>query len=624
MHLYQDVIPMNHSNVIIRSVNTLSSEVNYEILQTRHETDSRILPHQLGRGRFAKVYRAMQRSAGRNVRPVAIKILHEHVDFAAERLFQQEIDLLRTLVDGVSVNTVNLIDIVHLGPLVLCGGCGALYHPKCPECGSHYLQRMAPSSSDAKGPYQTHPALHCSKCAFSISGSEVQRYESRLFSKLAKDCCTMNTGTIINFVDRDAIVMELLESPGDRNKNAVLRFHEHRRHAISEICKQYDLRIPKTEQLSRFTGRLRSFFFPNHPEVILAKVMLLERVGLMMQLAEALSWLHTEKKIIHKDLAPDNILLRIIGDDQGDGRWRGNEKLSFRGRIRELINSRDFEIKVIDFGLADKEELSRSWYEEDDVKAVWVKRPYIAPEAQNRKEPVNGLEFASDPVACIKLPTGLLNTDLSVLPTDILTDATDSSHSHDMEITRIEELPTGSGNFYAFVKGTPPQNPQNHQFQIVRKLGEAHDIYAVGGLFYYILTGSDRAVELLKALVDLLQKRPCDLTAAAVKARNREDYTELCKAIPEPYCRDELMMLVLRSMVRGQKSSFVHSRTERGPDASHRLLAEVYRIHHTIQQDVLSAERLQGLRLFVACLLVLVFGLALMLLSHGAKHIDVP
>ncbi|MBL9002948.1 MAG: protein kinase [Myxococcales bacterium] len=612
---------MNASNVIIRSVSTLSSEVNYEILQTRNESDNRILPHQLGRGRFAKVYRAMQRSAGRNVRPVAIKILHEHVDFSAERLFQQEIDLLRTLVDGVSVNTVNLIDIVHLGPLVLCGGCGALYHPKCPECGSHYLQRMAPSASDAKGPYQTHPALHCSKCAFSISGNEVQRYESRLFSKLAKDCCSINTGTIINFVDRDAIVMELLESPGDRSKNAVLRFHEHRQRAIRDICKQYAMSIPDTKRLSGVSGRLRSFFLPNHPEVILAKVMLLERVGLMMQLAEAITWLHTEKKIVHKDLAPDNILLRIVGDEQGEGRWRGNEKLSFRGRIRELINSRDFEIKVIDFGLADKEELSRSWYEEDDVKAVWVKRPYISPEAQNRKEPVNGLEFNSDPIACIQLPAGLINTDLSVLPSDILTDATDSSHSHDMEIARVEEIPRGSSNYYAYVNGTPPPNPQNHQFQIVRKLGEAHDIYAVGGLFYYILTGSDKEVELLKALVDLLQKKPCDLTATAVKARNREDYTELCKAIPEPFCRDELMMLILRSMVRGQNASFVKSRTERGPDASHRLLAAVYRIHHTIQQDVLAAERLQGLRLFVAFLLVLLLGLAVMCISHGAGHI---
>lgn len=607
---------MISTNVIIRSTNTLSSEVNYEILQTRHESDSRILPHQLGRGRFAKVYRAIQRSAGRNVRPVAIKILHETVDFSAERLFQQEIDLLRTLVDGVSVNTVNLIDIVHLGPLILCGGCGTLYHPKCPDCGVHYLQRMAPAASDSNGPVQTHPALHCSKCALTIPGNEVQRYENRLFNKLAKDCCSMNTGTIINFVDRDAIVMELLESPGDRNKNAVLRFHEQRRRAIIDICTKYQINVPSTKRLSSLGGRLRAFLLPNDPGVVLAKVMLLERVGLMLQLAEAAAWLHSAKKIVHKDLAPDNILLRIIGDEHGEGAWRGNEELSFRGRIRALINARDFEIKVIDFGLADKEELSRSWYEEDDVKAVWIKRPYISPEAQNRKEPINGLEFTSDPVPCIKLPTALINTDLSVLPQDLLTDASDSAHLYDMEITRIEELPKGSNNYFAFVKGQPPPNPQNHQFQIVRKLGEPHDIYAIGGLFYYILTGSDKDVELLKALVDLLQKRPCKLTAAAVKSRNGEDYNELRKAIPEPYWRDELMMLILRSMVRGQKASYAQKRTERGPAAAHRMLAELNRIYHGIQQEALAAERTQGLRLFCLFLTIIVTGLLVLLFVY--------
>jgi len=586
------------------SAKTLESNITYEILQRPKEPDGRVLPQQLGKGRFAKVYKAIQRSVGRNMRLVALKVLHDYVDHSAERLFRQEIDLMRGLADTATVNVVNMLDIVHIGPSVMCGGCGTVYHPLCPDCGERPLNRKTPQP-----PFPSHPSLYCENCKFELTAQEVQRYEYKLLSPKTKICCTANVGTILNFVDRDAIVMELVDTPGDAMQNSIMRFVRQREDAMANLLARYQRSPVQGAPLRSMLSKLRSLWNPEWDDLIAAKVLLLEKVGLMQQLAEAVAWLHSEKKIVHKDLAPDNVLVRLANDELGEGRWRGNLAGSLGERLKSLVSSQSFGLKVIDFGLADKEELSRSWYEEEDVKAVWIKRPYISPEAYNRKEPVSGVIFETEPLRC-RLPIGLIRTELSVMPGDILSDVSDTTHDHDLEIEQVTEEPPGTGNFYAYFSGTPQAASQNRQFELVRRLGEPHDIYALGGLFFYILTGQDKPVELLKAFVDLLQKSPCELTISAVWRRNRADYQILRSAIPEPFWLDDLMLLVLRSMVRGQPQSYVQSRVDRGPRAAQLVLREVSRIYRELQQEVLAAHRVRKLRRLIAGVSLAGIGLA--------------
>ena len=121
----------------------LRSEITYELV-SGSDSEMSIVPTLLGRGRFAKVYKAWQRSAGHNVRPVAIKILHENIEQRSEQLFLQEISLLKKLTSAAGVNVISVLDILQLGPMVMCGNCGQIYHPRCPRCGEHLLERYDP------------------------------------------------------------------------------------------------------------------------------------------------------------------------------------------------------------------------------------------------------------------------------------------------------------------------------------------------------------------------------------------------------------------------------------------------------------------------------------------------
>lgn len=56
---------------------SIQASVSYDIL-AQTQADGISVPVLIGSGKFAKVYKAWQRSARRNVRPVAVKILHDH------------------------------------------------------------------------------------------------------------------------------------------------------------------------------------------------------------------------------------------------------------------------------------------------------------------------------------------------------------------------------------------------------------------------------------------------------------------------------------------------------------------------------------------------------------------
>ena len=95
---------------------SIQASVSYDVL-AQTQPDGTSTPVLIGSGKFAKVYKAWQRSARRNVRPVAVKILHDHATLADERLFKQEIDLLKELTTVRSVNVIRTLDIVRVPPL---------------------------------------------------------------------------------------------------------------------------------------------------------------------------------------------------------------------------------------------------------------------------------------------------------------------------------------------------------------------------------------------------------------------------------------------------------------------------------------------------------------------------
>ncbi len=108
--------------------------------------------------------------------------------------------------------------------------------------------------------------------------------------------------------------------------------------------------------------------------MLLSKAILLEKVRLMVELAEAVDWLHGEKRIVHKDLAPDNLMVSFVGSDDVDWvSFVGHQDAARRGRdpgvlheaLSRAVSSPRFHLHVIDFGLSDKDQLTRSWYEEE-------------------------------------------------------------------------------------------------------------------------------------------------------------------------------------------------------------------------------------------------------------------
>lgn len=563
---------------------SIQSNVSYELL-ARPAADGENVPVQLGSGKFAKVYKAWQRSARRNVRPVAIKILHDYATLADERLFKQEIDLLKELTTVHAVNVIRTLDIVHLPPLAMCG-CGVVYHPACPRGCGLPLARKERIGSD-------YPFLHCPRCNWELSGEDVQQRAVDLLRPPAKTCCTGSRpgagpgagprgGTLLNFVDREVVVMELIE-------HGLLEFAQLQREAMVKIGAD-SLRERTSGGGAGVLESARRFFAPDRDRAVAQKVSLLQKVHLMVQLAEAVAWLHGEKRIVHKDLAPDNVMVERVGEDDGVHDWRGESGRPLRSLLFDLGSFPRYGLKVIDFGLSDKDELSRSWYEEQDVVASAVKMPYTSPEAKRRKERINDrIEFLEDQPA-FRVPRGLLSTYLSVMPGDLLADPADTRHDHDLEITSVEVDP--SGGYLAFFQGTPGEH--RPQYEIVRRMGEPHDIYATGALFYYILTGQHEEVDRLASLVTLLQEdQQRELSPAALRVDKY--YCGRRDALPEPYFGDELLYLILRAMVRGRPGSFVRSRIDRGPEAAQQLLRETRALYSAIQRDLLDAQVRQRL-----------------------------
>lgn len=571
------------SGVNIYSAESMQSNIVYEIL-ARHEDNGMYIPDKLGEGRFAKVYKCWQRSDGQNLRLVAIKILHNTARYSDQELFIQEIDRLRELSVNTKSKAVKILDVVQLEPMIMCG-CGRVYNPRCPNCGRHQLKRQ-------DHPNAEYPSLACpdKECNYTVSAMNIEMQYKRLTSPPAKSCCTeglrAHEGTIINFVDRPAVVLELeectLAQSGQQRKKY---FQEHVQQSLEA----------KDQVIRPLTGKRRLA----QEQLRLERAIALDKLMHMVQVAESVAWLHTEMKIIHKDLTPDNIMVNYGHAYATSVPGKNRTLRDAQEVISDMVSHPDFLIKVIDFGLAGRESVTRKWYEEKDINISGMeKQPYFSPEAGQRFQRVS-VQLSVDQMRFL-VPQEILKSPLGLHESDILSFQWDLNHEHDLTITRLEQGPEPN-TCYAYFDGKPPPLQQHREIQLILPLGEAHDIYSVGALFYFILTEQHRKVQSLASFVAVLQDRPCELTAYRLKRRHGETYLGLRDylLIPDPHWRDRVMELILRAMVRGRTHSFNKSRVERGPESALDLLRETRRIYRGVQEELISEQRVRRRSLWV-------------------------
>jgi serine/threonine protein kinase len=331
-------------------------------------------------------------------------------------------------------------------------------------------------------------------------------------------------GTIINFVERDAVVMELLEA-------GLPNFHQQRQRTFLDLFSAHSVLFPslssdKTPLDARSPEAAASHLRPATPqEIALAqKVALIEKTALMVQIAEAVAWLHGEQQIVHKDLAPDNIMLSFLSskeDDKAD--WRGLSVGSLADALVNIATEPSFRAKIIDFGLSDQRSLSRNWYEEPLGVFATEKLAYLSLEARHRRRRIHQRLEINPESRQIVIPDSLRPDkagELSIKVGDLLIDESDPRHYYTMEVTSVQQDPHDGRVFYATMNGEMPSDEHLRQFDLVHQLAEPHDIYALGAVFYFILTGDHTAVSKLTNIAGVLQDTPLPLQARTLATKH--------------------------------------------------------------------------------------------------------
>lgn len=564
----------------------IEAPVNYQFA-VEHDMHGFCQPTVLGQGKFAKVFDARQLSLERGDRRVAIKIQHDYADYAQERMFDQEIKLLKDIGVGSGESIVSALDILNVGPMIMCG-CGLIYHPACPKGHDQLLVRKPPSPLDA------FPVLRCVEpgCDYEFSAQYIVPRYKELCTYPAKRCCKRGTaaherGTILNFADRKAIVMEFFDRPLDgfvaQRRQELENMHEDRKNTSAGREARLARWLPR--RVAAWWSKLRD---RDEDDTLLRKTMLLEKIRMMVELIAAVERLH-ERGIVHKDLAPDNIMVKRIGDaGSAEAAPAQNIRNRIRNAIAEMIFYPKHQVRVIDFGLSDKGDGTRSWYEEERGAVSLAKRPFWSPEALEHRSLIGmriDIEFLGTdqttgaPFGRFKVPSTL-----RILPTDIIADQRSRQHDNDIEITQLVEE---HGRQLAYFRGVPPIDLANQQFELVPRLGEPHDLFALGALFYFILSESLSEVDHLAGFVANLAQMPNALNRGVLL--QDKYYVQRREALVHKFWEDDLMGLILRAMVRGQPESFVQDRTQTGAGPVQNLLQDTKKIYFGLHREIVRA-----------------------------------
>jgi len=555
---------------------TVTSQLRYAFRMTRNRGGLWV-PVELGQGKFARVLCGQQQIGNQPARSVAVKILHSHAKLTDERLFANEIAHLRKLSDADNVNVLHILDVLQLRPLVLCG-CGKIYHPRCPACGQESLTRIEAEAL---------PALHCVACGYVLPANRVMDRAQELSSQAARSCCQDRSvegrGTIINFVHRDAIVMEHLTL-------GLKDFARVRREEVLEQWRKKEgeskamVLASKRSWTARVAAWLPGEWRRRRSAELVEKALLLEKVLVVVQLVEAVAWLHGEKRIIHKDLAADNIMVRLSGIRHGKSNWRGEHRpeMSVHDILNDITSYPTFRTLLIDFGLADEVVPTRSWY--DDAEAAGQnKSPFLSPEAKNRRQDVSldqPIAFSPDEQTFV-IPPEMRGLSLPLMAGDLVSHSLDEDHAHDLKIENV--LDHGKLAKYG---GIAPGVQDYRRCVVERPLLEPHDIFALGALFYFLLCEDATRLDPLHALVYTAQEKHRTVDVASL--RGLDLYPGVRKAIRSAFWQDEMIVIILRAMTRGLPGSYARTRIHRGGEPAQRFLLEIKRLHHDIQRDIVS------------------------------------
>jgi serine/threonine protein kinase len=397
---------------------------------------------------------------------------------------------------------------------------------------------------------------------------------------------------LINFVPRDAIVLERIELP-------LAEFASARRQYLHRLLTAKGLSIgtPQRGATTSSMGERVSGWFAgkNDPTRVVAiahKVLLLEKVRIVVQLAETLAWLHGQKDVVHKDLALDNVMVRVAPLSANDEAWRGEQRpvVTAGDLLNDLASCHSFRAVLIDFGLSDTSIPTRAWY--DDAAATGQnKEPFLSPEAKDRKVQINLTQrlIFSPAEKTFEIPPELQGM---LREGDTIVDRQDPDHRFEFRVEQVQ----GTRATYSY-SYEAPERRDFRQIVLEQPLLEPHDVFALGALFYYLLTerfvvsrGNGELRGLDQDLRGLLRELESHGTPVEKGTMQREGlYREVRSAIYAPAWHDDLMLIILRAMTRGLPHSYARNRIHRGPEPAQQFLLEVKRLHNEIQRDIVSS-----------------------------------
>jgi serine/threonine protein kinase len=319
------------------------------------------------------------------------------------------------------------------------------------------------------------------------------------------------------------------------------------------------------------------------------KTAIIERIKIMMEMTMAVERLHTSE-IVHRDLAPDNIMLKSNGEVSAAsipinaGNWN---KLEMAQRLLQA----QIKVCLIDFGLADKKKHSREWYDDEQVARSREKMAFWSPEAAHVRLQVSTSDikvFQPDDPRRANGSTGEIrirsNSAFEFMPRDIVVDRHDTKYDNWIHIDEIRVDKDGAK--YAVFSGRLPADYRSAHLDQIPTLGEPHDLFALGALLYHLFVKETALTQSFRDFVVLYGNsgRPVTIDVAA----KDEYYIRARDKLPIEYWKDEIMIIAMGAMIRNQEGSFAQNRTEFTAAPVRRFLWALKRLHFTMMADAIQ------------------------------------